>query len=208
MAAIVPVIMFEFPCIKKEGEKRAKGAHQLSQPPLKNILRSPKCQNWSQAQASQVLLWLCPPHWEFFDQLSQRKVPTKSPPIPSRQCSEYPGIPAQMALGPLLGLYGLFHGSILQWIECASGVHTLRPESWLRGHCMWEVGGQGCGWSLDVETGMSTCIYLNPLAMWVGAEGRKRREAGYLDWISPWLGTWKRPSIPGLPDVMKVHWSG
>lgn len=61
------------------------------------------------------------------------------------------------------------------------GVHNHRPGSWWRGDCIWEMGEQSYRWSVEVKTGMSTCMGVSTLALWAGAEGGKGKLAGQLD---------------------------
>lgn len=50
---------------------------------------------------------------------------------------------------------------------------------------MLEMGGQRCGWRLNMKTEMSTCMGLGSLAVWIGAEGRKRKLSGHMASLSP-----------------------
>lgn len=45
----------------------------------------------------------------------------------------------------------------------------------------------GYEWILDVKTRMSICMCLSLLAVWVGAEGRRKKDAGNPDGLTPWL---------------------
>lgn len=45
----------------------------------------------------------------------------------------------------------------------------------------------GYEWILDVKTRMSICMCLSLLAVWVGAKGRRKKDAGNPDGLTPWL---------------------